>query len=238
MPRQPDEEASELKASVQRELTRRRLAGEPLVALAAPAGSRKLVRSFWGRAWCHHLEQYSDYETRLPRGRSYLRQGQVFDLAVAAGQITATVAGSRLYQVAVRIDPLAPETWSEIKSVCVGQVASLLDLWSGKLGDAVLEAISDPEGGLFPHPEEIRFTCDCPDYADLCKHAAAVLYGVAVRFDQEPELFFTLRSLDPSELIASRESALSALGATDEALAGEDLSALFGINLQGDPKPL
>jgi uncharacterized Zn finger protein len=96
----------------------------------------------------------------------------------------------------------------------------------------VLRTISDPEHGLFPKPNEIRLSCTCPDWADMCKHVAAVLYGVGVRLDSAPDLFFVLRSVDPSELLSTAaHDALGNVDADDEALAGEDLSALFGIDL-------
>ncbi len=220
------------KRSVQRDLERRRARGEKFVQLAAPAGSSKLVKTFWAKAWCHHLEEHSDYEHRLPRGRSYLRQGNVYNLAIEPGRVTSIVAGSSLYEVEVVIKPLAPAAWAELKAECAGQVASLLDLLSGRLGDGVMRAISDPDRGLFPKPREIRFSCTCPDHADMCKHVAATLYGVGVQLDTKPDLFFVLRSVDPSELLAgASKDALSQAPGTDAALQGEDLSALFGIDL-------
>jgi len=203
-----------------------------LKALAIPQGSRKLATTFWGKAWCDNLEAYQDYESRLPRGRSYLRQGNVYNLQIEPGVITASVAGSYLYEVRITIKPLASEAWKEIKDDCAGQVGSLLDLLGGKLGDGVMHAITDPDRGLFPHPSEIRLICSCPDAANMCKHVAAVLYGVGVMLDSAPDLFFVLRSVDPSELISSTaQQALGEVQATDAALAGEDLSALFGIDL-------
>ncbi len=219
----------------QKEELRRKIAREgKLKALAAPQKSRKLANTFWGKAWCDQLESHSDYEYRLPRGRSYLRQGNVYNLSIEAGTVSATVAGSSLYEVAVTINPLASEAWQQIKDDCAGQVGSLLDLLGGKLGDDVLRAITDLERGIFPKPREMRFVCSCPDYADMCKHVAAVLYGVGVMLDTSPDLFFVLRSVDPTELLsAAAEETLSAVGGTDAALAGEDLSALFGISLDG-----
>ena len=217
------------------DIERRKKRGEKMEPLAAPKGPRKLAHTFWGKAWCQHLESHSDYEYRLPRGRSYLRQGNVYNLAIAPGKITATVAGSSLYEVAVTIAPLAKAAWKKIRDDCAGQVGSLLDLLGGTLGDGVLRAITDHERGLFPKPSEIKLSCTCPDWADMCKHVAAVLYGVGVKLDTAPDLFFVLRSVDPSELLAAtaHETLASAQG-TDAALAGEDLGALFGISLGAD----
>ena len=226
------------KRSVQRDLERRRARGEKFEQLAAPAGSAKLVKTFWAKAWCQHLEEHSDYEHRLPRGRSYLRQGNVYNLAIEPGRVTSIVAGSSLYEVEITIKPLAPAAWAELKLECAGQVASLLDLLSGRLGDGVMRAISDPERGLFPKPREIRFSCTCPDHADMCKHVAATLYGVGVQLDTKPDLFFVLRSVDPSELLAgASKDALAQAPGTDAALQGEDLSALFGIDLVEPDQP-
>jgi uncharacterized Zn finger protein len=228
------EEARERKAELESEIKRRRARGEVFESLEVPQGSRKLTKSFWGKAWNEQLELHQEYEFRLPRGRSYLRQGNVYNLTIEPGLISATVAGASLYDVVVRITPLEQETWDGIKQDCLGQVASLLDLLAGKLGDGVLRAIIDPERGLFPKPKEIRFSCSCPDWADMCKHVAAVLYGVGVRLDSAPDLFFVLRSVDPSELLTTTaQNALSIEQPADSALAGEDLSALFGIDLLG-----
>lgn len=233
------EDTRALKEKVHRDIERRRKRGETFEVLDAPQGNRKLVTTFWGKAWCQHLEAYKDYEYRLPRGRSYLRQGNVYNLEIEPGIITATVAGSSLYDVSVKIAPLAPAAWKGIKQDCAGQVASLLDLLGGRLGDGVLRAITDPERGLFPKPREIKFSCSCPDWADLCKHVAAVLYGVGVKFDAAPDLFFVLRSVDPSELLGTAaQETLSQVQGADSALAGEDLSALFGIDLATVETPL
>jgi uncharacterized Zn finger protein len=225
-------DAEEQKDRVRMQIFKRTKAGERFECLSAPQGSKKLVQTFWGASWCKHLESHSDYEHRLPRGRSYLRQGNVYNLAIEAGRVTATVAGSRLYEVSVKIQPLAKAAWADLKAKCAGQVPSLLDLLSGRLGDGVLRAITDPEEGLFPKPREIRFSCTCPDHADMCKHVAAALYGVGVQLDAKPDLFFVLRSVDPSELLASAANeTLAQAQQADAALQGEDLSALFGIEL-------
>ena len=229
----PDDDRREAKDTLRRELDRRRREGEILEPLVAPAGSRALVKSFWAKAWCRHLESYQDYESRLPRGRSYLRQGRVYNLGIEPSKISAEVAGSRLYTVSIKVAPLDPDRWAALCKACSGQVHELLDLLAGKLGEGVLKMISDGETGLFPEPREIRFVCSCPDWAGMCKHVAAVLYGVAVKFDADPGLFFHLRGVDPAEMIGagSLGAVTRSLGEDAEALAGEDLGALFGIDL-------
>jgi uncharacterized Zn finger protein len=231
-------DAAEQKAKTQRDLEKRRKRGEKYEAFVAPEG-RKLAVNFWGQAWCRHLETYCGYETRLPRGRSYLRAGHVYNLAVEQGVITAEVTGSSLYEVEVRIAPLKASVWAGIKQTCQGEVASLLDLLGGKLGDHVMQVVVDPKDGLFPGPREIRHQCTCPDAADLCKHQAAVLYAVGVLFDRDPRFFFELRGVDPSELIASSAAVLGT--AADQAagdFGGEDLGALFGIELADSETPM
>ena len=222
-------DAKEAKARIKREIAKRQKKGEPFKVLEAPSGNTKLVKTFWGKAWNENLESYRDYEYRLPRGRSYLRQGNVYNLRIQPGKVTAVVAGSELYDVSVTIAPLTKGHWNAIKELCEGQVASMLDLLGGKLGDGVLKIITDPERGLFPKPKEIKFSCSCPDHADMCKHVAATLYGAGVKLDTQPDLFFILRSADPTELIST--NAITAPVTSDAALAGEDLSALFGIEI-------
>ena len=223
------ESVHEKRERMARELKKRISKGEVMEPLEIPEGKRKIAHTFWGKSWCEHIESYRDYENRLPRARSYLRQGSVFNLKVEPGKIRAQVAGSTLYGVEITINPVAQKDWVGIKQACAGQVGSLLDLLSGQLGSGVMEVISNKERGLFPSPREIRFNCSCPDYASLCKHSGAVLYGVAVKFDADPALFFRLRGVDPAELLSSgADQALSP--SAEAALEGEDLSALFGID--------
>ena len=227
------DEVQEQKARVQRDIAKRLGRGEVFDKLEVPQGSKKLATTFWGKAWCDHLQSYQEYDHRLPRGRSYLRQGNVYQLKIGPGLVSAMVAGSELYETSVHIKPLATEVWQDVVEACAGQVGSMLDLLAGKLGDGVLRVLTDPEAGIFPQSKEIRFDCSCPDHADMCKHVAAVLYGVGVLLDAQPELFFTLRSVDGAELLAtSREEMVQDLTVESEGgLEGEDLSALFGIDL-------
>ena len=230
------------KANVLREIAKRRKKGEPFRQLDVGSPRGNPARTFWGRAWCENLERYSDYESRLPRGRSYLRQGNVYDLAIEPGEVFAYVTGSEIYEVIVTIDPLDPGKWKALKRATAGQIGNLVALLGGSLGPGVLAAITDAKSGLFPNPKEIRLSCTCPDWADMCKHVAAVLYGVGVQLDQSPELFFTLRGIDHSELIAAATvGAAKAATLAKSARAGtgvlapSELSALFGIEIT-DPE--
>lgn len=168
-----------------------------------PTGSRNgpIGKSFWGKAWCKHLEAFSDYEYRLPNGRSYVRNGAVVDLKIGPQIVTAMVNGAELYELSVNIDALDPEKWAAIKARCQGKIGSLVELLKGKLSDEIMSLVMDSEDGLFPKPQEIHFNCNCPDWADMCKHVAASLYGVGVRLDESPELLFQLRGVDHTELI-------------------------------------
>ena len=179
---------------------------------------RTIARSFWGRRWCHHLESCSDFENRLPRGRVYVRNGSVCHLDVHAGGVDAMVVGSDLYHVVVRIRKLGQAAWKAIRTECAGRVGSVLELLQGRLSDHVLRVVTDPDRGLFPKPGEITLTCDCPDWAVMCKHAAAVLYGVGSRLDDRPELLFRLRDVDAEDLVVG-DMALPDASAGDDVLA-------------------
>ena len=229
------EDVREQKARVQREIAKRTKRGEKFEVLPAPAGQKKLCTTFWGQAWNKNLESYQVYESRLPRGRSYLRQGNVYNLEITPGKLSAVVAGSELYDTHILIKPLPQKQWKEIVGQGAGEVGSMLDLLAGRLGDGLMRLLTHPERGLFPKPVEIRFDCSCPDFADMCKHVSAVLYGVGVLLDTKPELLFTLRGVDQAELLADASSAAltSATTGGEGDLAGADLSALFGIDLGG-----
>ena len=199
---------------------------------------RTIARSFWGKGWCDHLESFSDYANRLPRGRTYVRNGSVCHLEIEPGRIRAMVSGSRLYNVEIKIKTLAPAAWKRIKDTCSGEIGSILELLRGQLSDRVMEIVSHRENGLFPLPNEIALTCDCPDWAVMCKHVSAVLYGIGNRLDTEPELLFLLRDQDPAELIASEVSIPAAEAtAPEETISDDDLSSIFGIELDQEPEP-
>lgn len=192
-----------------------------------------IARSFWGKRWCKHLESFSDYRNRLPRGRSYARHGAVCDLAIQAGRVDALVLGTRLYRVAIRIAKLKPAVWKSIKARCTGRIGSVIELLQGRLSDDVMEVVADRRRGLFPTPRQIEFDCDCPDWAGMCKHVAAVLYGVGARLDESPELLFLLRNVDESDLIDA-DLALPTTSADEDSLAEDDLSGIFGIEIDTD----
>ena len=195
---------------------------------------RTIANSFWGKAWCDNLERYSDYANRLPRGRTYVRNGSVLDLKVAKGEVVAMVSGSELYTVKVAITPVAAPRWTAICTDCSGSIDSLVELLQGRLAKGVMDRVCQQGDGLFPAPSEIKLSCSCPDWADMCKHVAAVLYGVGARLDASPELLFVLRGVNEKDLIASAgtDVFLSKGTATNgRILAQDDLAALFGLDM-------
>ena len=204
---------------------------------------RKIARTFWGEAWCDHLESFSDYENRLPRGRTYVRNGSVCHLNVAKGEVRALVSGSELYNVTIAIKTLGKKKWAGVRERCAGQIGSLLELLQGKLSKSVMEVVTDRAQGLFPLPGEISLKCSCPDWAVMCKHVAAVLYGVGSRLDHHPELLFLLRGVDHDELIRAEVGVATAAAQTDgdrKRIADDELGDIFGIEMSEEeqsPEP-
>jgi len=197
-------------------------------------------KTFWGKAWSKNLESYSDYSNRLPRGRSYVRNGLVIDLEISEGKVLAQVMGSSLYQVEVKIGAVAAAQWQAISANCAGSIDSLVELLQGRLSKAVMEHICTPRTGLFPATKEISYTCSCPDWAAMCKHVAATLYAVAIRLDEQPELLFTLRRVKAQDLIkeagvglSKPKKSLKSGKVLDNAL----LADVFGIELDATVMP-
>ena len=192
---------------------------------------RTIASTFWGKAWCKQIESFSDYENRLPRGRSYVRNNAVIDLQIAPGKVTALVMGSSLYEQIISITPISPVRWQSIKGACSGQIDSLVELLQGRLSDGVMGVITHRQEGMFPLPAEIKMDCSCPDWAGLCKHLAAVLYGIGARLDSKPELLFTLRGADHTELITGVVSVPVSPGAAAVGLDEASLAEVFGIEI-------
>jgi uncharacterized Zn finger protein len=195
---------------------------------------RKIADTFWGKAWCENLEGYSDFENRLPRGRTYVRNGSVIDLQIGSGEIKALVSGSSIYRVVVKVAPVGKARWQSICKDCAGAIDSLIELLQGRFSKGVMERVCRQKTGLFPSPHEIEFSCSCPDWADMCKHVAAVLYGIGARLDQKPDLLFRLHQVDEKELIAGAGKGLplsKGAPSAKKVVAGEDLAALFGLDM-------
>ena len=213
-------------------------AGERLAPISAGRG--KIAKTFWGQAWCDNLEHYSDYANRLPRGRTYVRNGSVIDLQLAPGQVRAQVMGSSLYRVEVTVAALPETQWRAVVADCAGSIDSVVELLQGRLSEPVMARLCKPGSGLFPAPREITLHCSCPDWADMCKHVAAVLYGVGARLDAQPELLFALRRVDASALVAQAGAGLRSAGkppAKSRLLDESTLADVFGLEMAEDAAP-
>ncbi|MDA8403456.1 MAG: hypothetical protein M0Z56_04555 [Desulfobacteraceae bacterium] len=204
-----------------------------------------ITKTWWGRAWNQNLEQYADYSNRIGRGRSYVRNGMVLDLKIQPGKVEALVQGTRSkhYEIAIMINPLDQVTWKKIAHYCEGKLDSLSELLEGKFPKELAEIFTVPGKGLFPAPQEIKFSCSCPDWAHMCKHVAAALYGIGARLDQDAMLFFKLRKVDVNQLIGKAvaektKSLLSkAKNKSGRVMENADLGQLFGIELEDQFKP-
>lgn len=194
---------------------------------------RKIAKTFWAKAWCDHMESYSDFENRLPRGRTYVRNGSVCHLSIQKGEVEAMVSGSSIYKVKIKVKKLPDKKWQKIQKESAGQIGSLIDLLAGKLSTGLMNVVCDPKEGLFPQPSEIEMKCNCPDWADMCKHIAAVLYGVGARLDDQPEHLFLLRSVNHEQLVDVSTAVTDITQTTGGAkrLAETDLSNVFGIDI-------
>jgi uncharacterized Zn finger protein len=225
------------RANAAREINRLRKKGMEIEPIEIQG--RKIARTFWGEAWCSHLERFSDYANRLPRGRTYVRNGSVCHLAISKGKVEAIVSGSSLYKVNIKITPLPATKWKNVRKQCAGQIGSMLELLQGRFSDNVMAIVTDQNNGLFPSPSEINLSCNCPDWAGMCKHIAAVLYGVGARLDHQPELLFLLRNVDHEELITAEldiQSTTSGKGKRRR-LAEADLADVFGVEMEEPVKP-
>lgn len=197
----------------------------------------QLCRHWWGKAWCKAIESYSDMSNRLARGRRYLKADTVLDLRLEPGEVHALVQGSRVkpYKVHITVDPLSAQFRKKIEEACAGSLHDMEALLNGDLPPAAAGLFTQ-EGGVFPHSSELKIRCSCPDDAILCKHAAAVLYGVGVRIDENPFLFFQLRGISVENLISRKlESRVEEMlshahdAPSDRTLPEEDIGKLFGV---------
>jgi uncharacterized Zn finger protein len=225
---------ADIKARAEKKMAELREAGEDIQPVGVKG--RLLARKFWGKHWCSHLEHFSDYIDRLPAGRSYLRNQAVCDLRVTEGEVNAQVMGAQLYQVWVRITPLEAGKWADLKKESAGKIGSLIELLQGKLSEEVMSLVTAPQDGLLPLQGEITYSCDCLDYADMCKHVAAVLYGIGIRLDTEPELLFLLRGVNHEELVTLAGAAEQLTGsgsrrARRRTISPSDLEHVFGVEL-------
>ena len=204
---------------------------------------RSLAGTWWGKAWNKNLERYADYANRIGRGRSYVRHGAVLDLQIAPGKVTSLVHGSgrNPYKVEIKIKPIGKAVWQQIKADAAGELASLQELMDGRFPKALGEIFTAQGKGLFPTPKEIDFDCSCPDWASMCKHVAATLYGIGARLDEDPGLFFVLRKAKIDDLISqavrdqSKKLLEKSKRKTSRVIDDTDLGDVFGIDLEDAP---
>ena len=220
------------RAKAEKAAAKAKKGGATLLPIAPFRGA--IAKTFWGKAWCDNLANYSDYANRLPRGSSYVRNGSVIDLQITPGEVRAQVMGSSLYTVSASVTAVSDKQWKAICADCSGSIDSLVELLQGKLSNAVMARICKPGTGLFPSPKEISCDCNCPDWASMCKHVAAVLYGIGARLDTRPEVIFSLRRVDAKDLISQAGASLNTAKkrmapgkALDDALLGD----VFGIEM-------
>lgn len=212
---------------------------------------KQLAVTWWGKAWNRNLEGYADYSNRLPRGRSYARHGSVIDLRIEAGSILSLVQGSesRPYEIKISIEAMDAKARALLIKACAGKLDSAEALLAGRFPEDMTLLLTGEKTGLFPNPRGIRFSCSCPDSAQLCKHIAATLYGVGARLDRDSTLFFLLRNIKLEDLVSQAvvketQKLLRAKGKGESVRMDQDdgdLSALFGIDMNffgedGNPK--
>ena len=201
---------------------------------------KTIARTWWGKSWNLNLERYADYSNRIGRGRSYVRHGAVLDLQIDPGKVESLVQGTRSkpYSVVIKIKAVNKMIWKDIKAACEGKLDSLQELLAGKFPKALDEIFMAQGKGLFPSPKEIDFNCSCPDWAYMCKHVAATLYGIGARLDKEPSLFFKLRKAKMKDLVTeavedkTRKLLNKAKKKTTRVIDESDLSDVFGIDFE------
>ena len=221
---------AERRRRAKRAMDKRRKAGHDVTPVTIDG--RVIAHTFWGKAWCQNLEQYSDFANRLPRGRTYVRNGSVVDLQIAPGRVSAWVSGSELYEVTVKVARVAKAHWASMCADSAGAIDSLVELLQGRFAKGVMERLCRQRTGLFPSPRELEFSCSCPDWASMCKHVAAVFYGIGSRLDDKPELLFKLRQVEAQDLLATAATNSPLSGpkpSSSKVLVEDDLSGLFGL---------
>lgn len=231
---------AERRRKAEQAMVKQHKAGHPVSPVVL--SGRTIATTAWGKAWCSAMESFGDYNSRLPRGRTYVRNGSVVDLQITSGQITAKVAGSSLYTVKISIEALPKAHWTALREDCANGIDSLVDLLQGKLSQSVMERLCQPGTGLFPKPSEIKLSCSCPDWASMCKHVAATIYGIGARLDQQPELLFVLRGVNHQELTTTlniKTPLAKPPSSPVNILETDDMAALFGLDMEvASPAPV
>ena len=233
------EQPSTDKLKLNAEATAKKAMAKGRVLSPVVVKGRNIAKSWWGNAWCENLELYADYASRLERGRKYVRANCVLDLQIDVGEVTALVQGSgkKPYNIRVRIDELTEEQYESIVEKCASKIQNIDDLVKGNFPDDLKTLFTQKGAGLFPSMAKIHFNCSCPDYADMCKHVAAVLYGIGSRFDKDPLLFFKLRGVDTDRLIGNaikdriQSMIENASKPSDRIMDDGDVATVFGMEI-------
>ena len=188
----------------------------------------EIGETWWSKRWIKVLESFS-MGTRLTRGRSYARQGQVISIDVEPGLVKAKVQGSqpRPYNVKIRLEPLSDQDWDKVTDAMASQAIFAAKLLAGEMPNTIEEAFASVHVSLFPTAlRELNTDCSCPDWANPCKHIAAVYYLLAERFDEDPFLIFKLRGRTKEQIIAVlRDKRAATFPVEDTSVGAETASA-------------
>jgi uncharacterized Zn finger protein len=200
--------------------------------IKARSRSGKFVKNWWADRWIGALTRLMDSK-RLSRGRSYARRGQVLDIDLGAGRVTARVQGSRRtpYKVNIQLQPLSDDHWNRVFDALAEQALFAAQLLNGEMPPDIEQVFESVNVPLFPASRgDLKTDCTCPDWANPCKHVAAVYYLLGERFDQDPFLLFELRGRTEKEVAAAlRERRAQAAGALEEAPAPYLVDALEAV---------
>ncbi len=192
-------------------------------------------KTWWSKRWIGVLESFN-MGARLGRGRSYARRGQVMSIEVQEGLVTAKVQGSRPkpYQIKIALKPLPPKDWNKVTEAMAEQAIFVAKLLAGEMPQNIEEAFEAAKVPLFPKSSrELETDCSCPDWANPCKHIAAVYYLLAEQFDDDPFLIFKLRGKSKEQLINELREKRTGTGAFEETTAAEETE--LGVALASTP---
>lgn len=165
--------------------------------------SHKIGRKWWSDKWLSVLES-AEWESRLNRGLNYAREGQVFDLKISPGLITAKVQGTRTkpYIIKIKLEVFTDDTWNKVLSVMSSRASYIAKLITGEMPLNIEEVFFSSGVKLFPEDtDEIKSECTCPDKTNICKHVAAVYFVFADEFNRTPFRIFQLRGRSKKEIL-------------------------------------
>lgn len=205
--------------------------------------ARNFGLTWWGQRWIEALEHLgAQWRSRLPRGRTYARQGTVHALEIRAGEVTALVSGSRPdpYGVEVLLPAFDEATWRLVITALAGQLRHATALLDGHMPEGIDDTLSSCGVSLFPAVGEFDTWCSCPDWANPCKHVAALLYTLAMRFDEDPFLLFALRGRTRDQVLAALRAERAGVEEADEDTAPRvavPLGELRAAELFGEDAP-